>query len=137
VVLVCTFHILNVRFNLKNLVDHLHRYEVVELGRPYNQIDPNLSLNKLKKKRQNVLVSPSVTNSKSSTTTKIKIRFKSSSKPTYDELPLCWQWNQPVNLKVAILSTSVTFQVVVAHIQHLSMTFDPAPKLSQSQFNCI
>jgi hypothetical protein len=42
------------------LLDHLHRYEVIERNQPVNQIDPTLSLNTLKKKESTSHVSSSV-----------------------------------------------------------------------------
>ena len=82
------------------VLDHEHRFEVVELNRVWNQIDPMLALNVLKKKDV-------VSNSTSASTSASKPGFKSTnrsdskadSKQTYGQLPLCWQWNQPEGCK--------------------------------------
>jgi hypothetical protein len=81
------------------VLDHLHRFEVVELNRPFNQIDPTLSLNNLKRKEVIGHVSTASTSSKSSTSHNSKSGSKSDSKQTYGELPMCWQWNQPDGCK--------------------------------------
>jgi hypothetical protein len=65
-------------------LDHEHRFEVAELGRPWNTIDPTLSLNWLKKKD----VAPSGTSARGSTPAKNHSGSKS-------QLPCCWQFNQP------------------------------------------
>jgi len=76
------------------LLDHCHRYEVVEgvQGRPFNFIDPSLSLNILKKK--DVPNNAYSNASKSNGAGKQNGNFDSKAKT-----PICWQWNQPDGCK--------------------------------------
>jgi hypothetical protein len=83
-------------------LDHDHRFQVIELARPWNQIDPTLCLNVLKKKdnvASNVSSgSGSSSNSKSVSNSVAKPEGKSETK-TYGSLPICWQWNQAEGCK--------------------------------------
>ena len=81
------------------LLDHLHRYEVIERNQPVNQIDPTLSLNTLKKKESTSHVANSVSAKSSGNANKSQSGTKNDSKQTYGELPICWQWNQPEGCK--------------------------------------
>jgi hypothetical protein len=72
------------------LLDHEHRFEVVELGKNWNCIDPTLSLNILKKKElSNVASGTSKTSNSSSSA--VKSDFKSDKR----SMVICWQYNQP------------------------------------------
>jgi hypothetical protein len=80
-------------------LDHEHRFEVVEIGKAWNEINPMLALNVLKKKDpHHVATSSSSTVSKSSAVAKSPKTDKSDSK-SYGTLPICWQWNQPEGCK--------------------------------------
>ena len=81
-------------------LDHEHRFEVVELGKAWNEINPMLALNVLKKKDLSHVASSSSTSSvsKSGAGTKPAKSDKSDSK-SYGVLPICWQWNQPEGCK--------------------------------------
>jgi hypothetical protein len=80
-------------------LDHEHRFEVVELGKAWNEINPMLALNVLKKKDVgHVSTSSSTAMSKSTSGSKPAKSDKSDSK-SYGVLPICWQWNQPEGCK--------------------------------------
>jgi hypothetical protein len=85
-------------------LDHDHRFQVIELARPWNQIDPTLCLNTLKKKdhasSNSSSGSSTVTNASKSvaSNSSTKSEGKTDSK-SYGSLPICWQWNQPEGCK--------------------------------------
>jgi hypothetical protein len=82
-------------------LDHEHRFEVVELGKAWNEINPMLVLNILKKKDKDshhVSTSSSSAVSKSLSGNKSPKSDKSDSK-SYGMLPICWQWNPPEGCK--------------------------------------
>jgi hypothetical protein len=81
-------------------LDHDHRFQVVELSRAWNQIDPTLALNTLKKKDN--VSQTSTSSSSGSKSTGSGAIAKSDSKTeakSYGVLPICWQWNQPDGCK--------------------------------------
>jgi hypothetical protein len=70
------------------LLDHEHRFEVLEIGKNWNEIDATLSLNILKKKEQNVGLSAS------------KVGLSTPGSPSANKsekksMVICWQFNQP------------------------------------------
>ena len=88
------------------VLDHEHRFEVVELNHQWNQIDPMLSLNVLKRRDASSITSPVVSTKSSNSNANSAKSSKSDSKAksdstSYGETPLCWQWNQPDGCKHA------------------------------------
>jgi hypothetical protein len=79
------------------LLDHVHLFEEVVLGRPWNEINSTLSLNTLKKKESSVSVNSSKNASTSSSSDKSGTGKQSgrSEAQGYGVLPICWQYNQP------------------------------------------
>jgi hypothetical protein len=74
------------------LLDHIHRFEVVEqFGKAWNDIDATLSLNILKKKDSSSSVSTYAQKSGSASST----GSNSSRSVTRKSQVICWQYNQP------------------------------------------
>jgi hypothetical protein len=81
-------------------LDHEHRFEVIELSKAWNEINPMLALNTLKKKEvNNVSSSASSASSSKSSVGKNSPKSDKSEVKTYGALPICWQWNQPEGCK--------------------------------------
>ena len=81
-------------------LDHEHRFEVVELGKAWNEINPMLALNVLKKKDVSHVSSASVSSSVSKSVGGNKSpKSEKSDTKSYGVLPICWQWNQPEGCK--------------------------------------
>jgi hypothetical protein len=81
------------------VLDHLHRYEMVERNQQINQIDPTLSLNTLKKKEVSNHGTGATSSKSVSSAGKSQSNTKNDFKQTYGELPICWQFNQPEGCK--------------------------------------
>ena len=84
-------------------LDHEHRFEVVELGKAWNEINPMLALNVLKKKDLNHVSSASAVSSGSKPAVGHKsAKSDKSDTKSYGVLPICWQWNQPEGCKYPV-----------------------------------
>jgi hypothetical protein len=80
------------------LLDHVHRYEVVEEGKSWNYIDPSLSLNVLKKRDVNVnpQTQTSSYNQRSNTVSRIGgvTNNNNSRQQQRSTTVICWLYNQ-------------------------------------------
>ena len=74
------------------LLDHEHRFEVLELGTAWNCVDPILSMNILKKRE---VVPATLANSNSTVSRVPQGQGQNSQSSVRKTTVICWQYNQP------------------------------------------